>query len=188
MRVLAISGSLRADSLNRRLLNAAGHELPSGVELEIYDGLADIPAYDQDAEHRPPASVVALRNAVSSADVVLFSTPEYNHSIPGALKNALDWVSRPYRGSVFKGVPAAVLGAAPGMFGAVWAQAELRKVLDAMEARVVDREFPVGQAADAFGPDGRLKDPGLRQGLADILGELVAMAGTAAAEEIELAH
>jgi chromate reductase, NAD(P)H dehydrogenase (quinone) len=187
MRILAIPGSLRADSLNRRLLRAAVPELPAGATLDIYDGLAGIPAYDEDAEGSAPASVVAFRDAVAVADAVLLATPEYNSSIPGALKNALDWGSRPYRASAFESKPAAVVGASPGLFGAVWAQAELRKVLDAMGAEVVDRELPVGQAAEAFDSDGRLKDSGLRETFGGILGELTARVGVASGGELSRA-
>jgi chromate reductase len=103
---------------------------------------------------------------------VLFATPEYNHSIPGALKNALDWLSRPLAESPLRGKPVAVVGASTGLFGAVWAQAELRKVLGAIGARVADRELPVGLAGDAFTDAGRLADSELELVLADLLAEL----------------
>ena len=119
-----------------------------------------------------PRILRSLEQAVREADVVLFSTPEYNHSIPGQLKNALDWLSRPLATSPLRGKPVAVVGASTGLFGAVWAQAELRKVLAAMGAGVVDRELPVGQAADAFTAEGRLADEDLELVLADLLAEL----------------
>src|ERR671934_569475 len=148
MRILGISGSLRADSHNTALLRAAAELLPPGVELELYEGLRDIPPYDQDQDdsghHRP--AVVALRQAIDQADAVLISTPEYNHSIPGVLKNALDWVSRPVATTVLKGKPVAVIGASTSLFGAVWAQAEARKVLGSIGARVVHHELPVASA------------------------------------------
>src|SRR5262249_4229214 len=97
MRVLGISGSLRSDSHNTALLRAAAEHMPAGVELELWEGLRDVPPYDQDDDVEPaPAAVTALRDAVAAADAVLIATPEYNHSIPGALKNALDWASRPF--------------------------------------------------------------------------------------------
>src|SRR5690242_7162898 len=142
MNVLGISGSLRRDSYNTQLLRAAADQLPSGAELEIYDGLRDIPAYVQGEEDSPPASVVRLKQALAEADAVLIATPEYNHSIPGGLKNALDWVSRPLKGNPVFGKPALVIGASTGMFGAIWAQAETRKVLGALGARVIDEELP----------------------------------------------
>ena len=130
MRVLGISGSLRRDSHNLALLRAAADALPPGAELEIFEGLADVPPYNEDDDVQPaPAAVARLRAAIADADAVLISTPEYNHSLPGQLKNALDWASRPLAQNVFRGKPAAVIGASTGMFGAVWAQAEGRKVL-----------------------------------------------------------
>ena len=146
MRVLGISGSLRQGSHNTELLRAAAKLLPPGTQLDLFEGLADIPPYSEDAEHEPAQAVTDLKDAIAAADVVLFSTPEYNHSLPGQLKNALDWVSRPYADNPLRGKPVAVLGASTGMFGAVWAQAELRKVAAALGARVIDREFPLSPA------------------------------------------
>ena len=114
----------------------------------------------------------ALHDAIADADAVLVATPEYNHSIPGQLKNALDWLSRPLADSPLRNKPAAVVGASTGLFGAVWAQAEARKVLAAIGARVIDRELPVGMADDAFTPDGALADEDLSLALAGILAEL----------------
>jgi chromate reductase, NAD(P)H dehydrogenase (quinone) len=149
MRVLAISGSLRRGSHNATLLRAAAGHLPPGVELQLWEGLRDVPPYDQDDDVEPaPAAVAALREAVASADAVLIATPEYNHSIPGALKNALDWASRPFATNAFRNKPVAVIGASTGLFGAVWAQAELRKVLAAMGAVVAESEVVVGQAGE----------------------------------------
>jgi chromate reductase len=178
MRVLAISGSLRRDSHNTMLLRAAAEHLPPGVELELWQGLRDVPPYDQDDDIEPaPAAVAALRAAVAGADAVLIATPEYNHSIPGALKNALDWASRPYATNAFRGKPVAVVGASVGLFGAVWAQAELRKVLTTMGARVVELDLPVGQAAESLHPEDGLTDEVLRDRLADVVGTLVDTAG-----------
>src|SRR3954464_794391 len=146
MRVLGISGSLRRDSHNTELLRAAATLLPSGVEFELYEGLKDIPPYDEDEEQSQVGSVQRLKEHIAAADAVIFATPEYNHSIPGHLKNPLDWVSRPLADTPLKGKPVAVIGASTGMFGAVWAQAELRKVLGAIGARVLDRELPVPMA------------------------------------------
>jgi chromate reductase len=172
MRVLGLSGSLRAGSHNSRLLRAAAELLPPGSELVEFEGLKLIPPFDEDQEHAAPETVVALREAVAEADAVLIATPEYNHSLPGQLKNVLDWLSRPSGKSILKGKPAAVVGATTGLFGAVWAQAEGRKVLAAMGARVVDVELPVGQAHDAFTPDGTLADPDLALAYGDLLAEL----------------
>jgi chromate reductase len=169
MKVLGMSGSLRQDSYNSQLLRAAAELLPPGVELEEFGALREIPPFDEDAERDPPAAVVALKNAVAQADAVLIATPEYNHSIPGVLKNALDWVSRPIAGNPMRGKPALVIGASTGMFGAVWAQAEARKVLGALGARVLDEELPVAKA-----PDG-LEDHELLTRLADLLRDLIAL-------------
>jgi chromate reductase len=181
MRVLAISGSLRRDSHNTALLRAAAEHLPPDVELELWEGLRDVPPYDQDDDAEPaPPAVAALREAVAAADAVLIATPEYNHSIPGALKNALDWASRPFATNAFRGKPVAVIGASAGLFGAVWAQAELRKVLAAMGARVVEGELGVGLAAEKF-EDGTLVHAGHHDELEEALAALVAEAQPLAA-------
>jgi chromate reductase len=186
MRVLGLSGSLRRDSHNRALLRAAAGALPPGVELVEWDRVAELPAYDEDLDAAPvPEPVRALREAIADADAVLIATPEYNASLPGALKNALDWASRPHAANPLRGKPAAVIGASTGLFGAVWAQAEARKVLSTIGARVLERELPVGQAHDAWAPDGTLRDPDVRAALAEIVGELVAQA--VPAEVIEAA-
>lgn len=177
MRVLGISGSLRRDSHNTALLRAAAQALPPGAELVLFDGLRDVPLFDQDVEHEPPPGVLALRDAIAQADAVLIATPEYNHSIPGVLKNALDWVSRPVRENVLIDKPVAVIGSSTGLFGAVWAQAETRKVANAIGATVLDAELPVGQADFAFDEDGSLAEPDLRDQLEEILAQLTDMVG-----------
>ena len=178
MRVLGISGSLRRDSHNTKLLRAAADMLPPGAELELWEGLKAVPPYDADDDAGQPRPWVlrSLAEAIDEADVVLFSTPEYNHSVPGQLKNALDWLSRPLATSPLRDKPVVVMGASTGLFGAVWAQAETRKVLQAMGAHVVERELPVGLADDAFLDEGRLADRDLELQLADLLAELVAEA------------
>jgi len=179
MRVLGLSGSLRRGSHNRALLRAAAAALPPDVELVVWDRLAELPAYDEDldaASVRAPEPVRALREAIAEADALLIATPEYNASLPGALKNALDWASRPHATNPLRGKPAAVIGASTGLFGAVWAQAEARKVLKTIGARVLERELPVGQADAAWAPDGTLLDPALGTALAEIIEELVASA------------
>ncbi|MDQ3722700.1 MAG: NAD(P)H-dependent oxidoreductase [Actinomycetota bacterium] len=174
MRILGISGSLRRGSYNARLLRAAAFELPPGVHFELFDQLAAVPPYceDRDGALAPPG-VAVLRDAIARADALLIATPEYNASIPGQLKNALDWASRPYPANVLRAKPVTVIGASTGIFGAVWAQAEVRKTLDAIGARVLDDELPVGQAHDAFAADGSLIDPRLRELLAEATATLV---------------
>lgn len=179
IRILGLSGSLRSGSHNTALLRAAAKSLPSGAELEVYDGLRDLPAYDADIDtpESEPESVARLREAIAQADGVLIATPEFNGSIPGALKNALDWASRPFPDNALRGKPVAVVGASTGLFGAVWAQAETRKVLGIIGADVLDGELPVGQASGAFGDDGHLSDPDLRAALDELLGVLAARVG-----------
>src|SRR5436305_61289 len=173
MRILAISGSLRDGSYNTALLRALREEAPEGVDVDIWQGLKVIPPYDQDDDVVPgPEAVEAFRELVRESDAVVFSTPEYNSSIPGALKNALDWGSRPVATNVFRNKPVAVIGSSAGMFGAVWAQAELRKVLGAMGARVADVEVAVGHAGEKFEADGTLVDDDVREQLADALSVL----------------
>jgi len=177
MRVLGITGSLRRDSYNHALLREAAERLPAGAELVEFGRLGEIPPYDADLEaEETPEPVEALRQAMREADAVLVATPEYNHSIPGVLKNALDWASRPAGRSALTGTPAAVIGASTGMFGAVWAQAETRKVLGALGGRVVERELPVGRSAELH-RDGRLElSPEQSEQLESLLAELVAEA------------
>jgi chromate reductase len=186
VRVLGISGSLRRQSYNTALLRHAGELFEAeGAAFEIYDGLRDIPPYDQDDDVEDgPEAVARLRAAVSEADAVFVSTPEYNSSIPGALKNALDWVSRPFATNAMRNKPVAVVGASAGIFGAVWAQAEVRKVLGAMGARVAEGEVTVGQAMDRFDGDGRLNDANLEQQVRELAGELVAEAQSVDAEQV----
>ncbi|HEX7293014.1 MAG TPA: NAD(P)H-dependent oxidoreductase [Solirubrobacterales bacterium] len=184
MRVLGIAGSLRRGSFNTALLRVAAERLPTGAELTLFDRLREVPPYDEDVDAaREPAAVHALRAAVRDADAVLIATPEYNSSIPGQLKNALDWVSRPAGRSALRGKPVAVIGASTGMFGAVWAQAELRKVLAAMGGRVIEAELPVAHANELLRGDRLEIPPQQAEQLEEILAELVAAAET----ELELA-
>jgi chromate reductase len=174
MRVLGISGSLRSGSYNARLLRAAAQVLPPEAGLELWQGLASVPPYNEDEEGlATPRPVSELRRTVAEADAVLIATPEYNGSVPGQLKNALDWLSRPVGDSALHNKPVAVIGASTGMFGAVWAQAELRKVLSTIGARVVDAELPVARAGEAFGPNERLADEDLQDQLESLLDQLV---------------
>jgi len=173
MRILGISGSLRRGSHNRRLLRAAGALLPPGASLVEWDGLAAIPAFDEDLETTPPETVRELFAAIEDADALLIATPEYNASLPGALKNAIDWASRPFPDNVLRNKPTAVIGASTGLFGAVWAQAEVRKTMKASGAHVLDSELPVGMADYAFADDGSLADPELTERFKDLLADLV---------------
>jgi chromate reductase len=175
VKILGISGSLRQDSYNTKLLRAAEELLPAFVELELWDGLREIPPYDEDDDVQPaPPAVAALRDALAEADAVLFATPEYNSSVPGQLKNAVDWASRPLATNALRNKPVLVVGASTGAFGAVWSQAELRKVLGATGARVVEAEVAVGHAPTRFDEDGTLRDEELRDQLLEALDLLLA--------------
>ena len=169
MRVLGVSGSLRRDSHNTRLLRAAGRLIEEqGVEFGVFDGLKAIPPYDEDDDvGSGPAAVERFRQAIAGADALLFVTPEYNASIPGVLKNAVDWASRPLATNPLRNKPVAVIGASTGTFGAVWAQAELRKVLGATGARVAEVELAVGHAHEHLDADGHLADPAQAEALRD---------------------
>jgi chromate reductase len=172
MHLLGMSGSLRRGSFNAALLAAAAAELPPAVQFDLWHGLADVPPFRED-HHEPPTAVIALRHEIAAADAVLIATPEYNGSVPGALKNALDWASRPYPDNSLRGKPVAVIGASTGLFGAVWAQADLRRILRTAGASVLDAELAVPSAHEAFAADGRLLDHRLAQTLHCIVGELV---------------
>jgi chromate reductase, NAD(P)H dehydrogenase (quinone) len=176
VRILGLSGSLRDGSHNTLLLREAAELFaPEVVEFELFDGLKDVPPYDEDDDGGDgPAGAARFRAALAEADGVLIATPEYNSSIPGQLKNALDWASRPLATNPLRNVPVAVVGASNGAFGAVWAQAETRKVLAAMGARVVGEEVPVGRASARLADDGRLLDGELEERVRDLLDELVA--------------
>jgi chromate reductase len=177
MRILGISGSLRRDSYNTALLRHAGKLFEAeGAQFELYTGLRDVPPFDEDQEVNAPEVVDRLRATIANADGVFFVTPEYNSSIPGVLKNALDWVSRPIATNTIRNKPVAVIGASTGGFGAVWSQAELRKVLGAMGARVVDGEVAVGHAMERFNSEGRLNDPNLEEQVREVVQQLLAEA------------
>jgi chromate reductase len=181
MRLVTVSGSLRWGSYNSMLLDAAARDLPPGVDVERLRGVGTLPHYDQDADAEAAHPAVRrLRAALGAADAVLIATPEYNTSPPGSLKNALDWASRPFPDNCLRGTPVAVVGASTGLFGAVWAQAELRRVLGAIGARVIDRELRLPRAQEAFRPGGGLADRSLRALLGEIVAALIAEAAPAA--------
>jgi chromate reductase, NAD(P)H dehydrogenase (quinone) len=158
MRILAVSGSLREGSYNTSLLRAALEAAPEGVELELWNGLGELPLYDEGLEGDVPEPVRRLRDDWATADAILFATPEYNGSVPGGLKNAIDWASRPALQGVLRNKTAAVVGASTGQFGALWAQQDLKRILGVAGARVVGTEIPVARAHERFDADGRLLD------------------------------
>src|SRR4051794_36591219 len=175
MRVLAIAGSLRAASHNAALLRAAAGA-HGDVEIVLYDGLKSIPPYDEDDEADASDAVQDLREAVAAADAVIIATPEYNGSLPGVLKNALDWVSRPFDTNPFRGKPVAVMSASTGSFGALWAQNDLRRVLGTMGARVIESQVTVPYVHQRVDDLGELVDDETRGQLSELVRELRAHA------------
>jgi chromate reductase len=171
MKVLSVSGSLRAASYNTALLEAAAELGPEGVEFELYDGLEDLPPYNKDRDtDAPPAEVTRLRDAIAEADAVLFSTPEYNTTMPGQIKHLVDWASRPHGpGAALWGKPVAAIGASVTDYGAMWAQDHLRRALALAGARVLETELAVSNANERFDADGRLTDPETRERLAELV-------------------
>ena len=188
MKILAFSGSLRAESYNTALVRAARELAPAGVEIELYEGLARIPHYDQDLDRpgtAPPPAVASLRERIEDADALLFVTPEYNGSVPGVLKNAIDWASARHRGSVLANKTAAVAGVTTGQYGAIWAQQDLRKILGIAGSRIIPGELPVSRAEAVFDAGGRLVDELVAERLRRHLAALVA---EAAPVELEVAE
>lgn len=174
MKILGIAGSLRQGSFNRAALRAAQALVPAGVELEIAD-LAGIPPFNQDEERQPPAAVVDLKRRVRAADAILISTPEYNYSIPGVLKNAIDWASRPHGDSAWTGKPVAIMGASIGMLGSARAQYHLRQVFVFLDMHPVNKpEVMIATAAQRFDERGELTDERSRELIRELLVALVA--------------
>ncbi len=179
MQLLVISGSLRAGSYNTALARAAVDLAPDGVEVELFEGLGELPLFDADLDGDEHEAVRHLRERIDAADAVLFVTPEYNGSIPGVLKNAVDWASRPREDAALRGKTVAVAGASTGQYGAMWAQQDLRRVLGVAGARVVCPELPVARAQDVCDPDGApspLIAERLRKHLAELVREAVPIA------------
>jgi chromate reductase, NAD(P)H dehydrogenase (quinone) len=174
MRILAISGSLRAASYNTALLQAAAELAPEHVEFEFYDDLESLPPYNEDRDNDdPPAEIVALRQAIALADAVLFATPEFNGTMPGQVKHAVDWASRPYGSeAALWGKPVAVIGASVTDYGAVWAQDHLRRALGIAGARVLEQELPIAKAHEHFDDAGSLVNVEFRDRLAGIVEQL----------------
>ena len=167
--VLAVPGSLRRDSYNRRLLRAAAQDAPAGIVIEVYDELAALPLFDEDLERGPlPAAVQRLKARVAAADALLISSPEYNWSVPGVLKNAIDWLSRP-PDEVLIGKPVAIVGASAGRWGTRLAQAALRQILTATESRLLGAPaLFVREAGSVFAGD-RLVDIQVRTQLRSVV-------------------
>jgi chromate reductase, NAD(P)H dehydrogenase (quinone) len=176
VKILAVPGSLRFGSYNAALARAARELTPPGVEVEVYDGLARLPHYDQDLDQpgtAAPPAVRKLRERIEEADALLIVTPEYNGSVPGVLKNAIDWASARHRGSSFENKTVAIAGVTTGQYGAIWAQQDLRKILGISGARVMHGELPVSRASQAFDEVGELVDPLVAERLREHLAALV---------------
>ena len=174
--VCGIAGSLRRGSYNRALLRTAVELAPAGMEVRIFDRLGEIPLFDEDVEAAgDPEPVAALKRAIGEADALLVATPEYNHGVPGVLKNAIDWASRPPRGSVLAGKPAAILGASPGVTGTARAQTQLRQSFVFTGTRaLLQPEILVYRAHQKFDDEGRLTDEKTREFVGRLLEELAA--------------
>jgi chromate reductase len=169
IKILGIAGSLRKGSYNRAALKAAQGLVPAGATLEILD-LPDLPGFNQDSEKSPPAAVTDMKARIRAADAILLATPEYNYSIPGVLKNAIDWASRPYGDSAWKGKPVAIMGASPGALGTARAQYDLRKCFVFLDMPVVNQpEVMISAAADKFDKDGNLTDAKAKELIGKVL-------------------
>lgn len=173
MRILAISGSLRAGSYNTALARVAADVVPRGVEVELFDGLGDLPPFDADLDSDELPSVQWLRDRIAASDALLVVTPEYNGSIPGVLKNAIDWASRPKEDAALRGKTVAIAGASPGQYGALWAIQDLRRVLGIAGARVIEGEVSVPRAHELVGLSGELSSEIVVSRLRDLLSALV---------------
>lgn len=175
--VCGIAGSLRKASLNRALLRAAQEVAPVGMQIRIFDRMAELPLYNEDVESAgEPEPVHALKAAIREADALLIATPEYNHGVPGVLKNAIDWASRPARDSVLNGKPAAILGASPGVTGTARAQTQLRQAFVFTNTpAVLQPEILVYRAREKFDEHGNLTDDRTREFVGRLLAELAAL-------------
>lgn len=184
VRILALVGSLRAGSHNRQLAEAAVKLAPEGAEIDLFEGLGEVPFYneDLDVEGKVPAAATALREAAGRADAFLLFSPEYNGTITAVLKNAIDWLSRPYGAGAFTGKPAAVVGTAFGQFGGVWAQDEARKALGIAGAAVLeDLKLSVPGSVTRFAETHPVDDAEVAAQLTEVVARLHGQVGTASA-------
>lgn len=176
MKILGIAGSLRKASFNAAALRAAQQLVPAGVTIDIFD-LSPLPVFNQDLEATPPAAAVQFKAAIRAADAILISTPEYNYSVPGVLKNAIDWASRPYGDSAWTGKPIALMGASPGAFGTARAQYHLRQSFVFLDAHLLNKpEVMIANAGQRFDGEGNLTDEKTRELIKSQIEALVAWA------------
>lgn len=173
IRILGIAGSLRRESYNRAALRAATELVPEGATIDSFE-LDGLPGFNEDDEQNPPAKVVELKRRIREADAILFVTPEYNYSIPGVLKNAIDWASRPYGDSAWSGKPAAMMGASVGALGTARAQYHLRQMMVFLNMFPVNQpEVMIGNASQRFDKEGNLTDEQTREFIRQLLQSLV---------------
>ena len=173
VRILGIAGSLRNKSYNRAALRAATQLVPEGATIDVFE-LDGIPGFNQDEEQNPPAKIVELKRLVREADAILIVTPEYNYSIPGVLKNAIDWASRPYGDSAWNGKPAAIMGASVGTIGTARAQYHLRQMMVFLNMFPINQpEVMIGNASERFDAAGNLTDEATKEFVRQLLQNLV---------------
>jgi chromate reductase, NAD(P)H dehydrogenase (quinone) len=173
VRILGIAGSLRRKSYNRALLRAATQLVSEDATIDVFE-IDGLPGFNQDEEQNPPAKVVELKRRIRESDAILFVTPEYNYSVPGVLKNAIDWASRPYGDSAWNGKPAAVMGASIGAIGTARAQYHLRQMFVFLNMFPVNQpEVMVGNASERFDANGNLTDDPTKQFVRQLLQNLV---------------
>jgi chromate reductase len=174
IKILGIAGSLRNGSYNKAALRAAKNLVPENATLNIFEHLGEIPLFNQDLENNPPGAVIELKKAIKEADAILFVTPEYNYSIPGVLKNAIDWASRPYGDNSWEDKPVAITGASPGMLGTARAQNHLRQILLFSNMHPVNRpEVMIGSARENFDEHLNLTDEYTKEKIKELLAALV---------------
>jgi len=173
IRILGIAGSLRRESYNRAALRAATQLVPEGATIDIFE-LDGIPGFNQDEEQNPPAKVAELKRRIREADAILIVTPEYNYSVPGVLKNAIDWASRPYGDSAWNGKPAAIMGASVGTIGTARAQYHLRQMFVFLNMFPINQpEVMIGNASERFDTEGNLTDDTTKDFIRQLLQGLV---------------
>ncbi|MDO5065851.1 MAG: NAD(P)H-dependent oxidoreductase [Propionibacteriaceae bacterium] len=173
VRILALVGSLRQGSVNRQLVRLVQEGLSAGVEIESFEELKAIPPFDEDDEGQVPDVVLELRRRIAEADAVLVATPEYNSSVPGQLKNALDWASRPFATNELRGKPVAVVGASPSGGGARSAIADAQRILQRIGATVIDETYSLARAFGKLDESGQLNSPESKEGMAAVVAALV---------------
>ncbi len=173
IKILGIAGSLRKGSYNRSALHAAVGLVPDSAEIEVFD-IDGLPGFNEDDEKNPPAKVVELKKKIREADAILFVTPEYNYSVPGVLKNAIDWASRPYGDNAWEGKPAGIMGASIGAIATARAQYHLRQIMVFLNMHPINKpEVMIGNCGNVFNEQGELTDEKTREVIAKFLQNLV---------------